>query len=93
MALGVLTVAVSAVADVIAGVESRGLGCCTVLPGAGATAVAEVPGGVVLPAVSTGTEVVRTGLAGGNNSCDRAITISERNRARKKRLSIQGTGS
>ena len=32
-------------------------------------------------------------LAGGNSSCETAITMSERNRARKKRLSIQGTGS
>jgi hypothetical protein len=29
----------------------------------------------------------------GNSSCATAITMSERNRARKKRLSIQGTGS
>jgi hypothetical protein len=29
----------------------------------------------------------------GNSSCETAITMSERNRARKKRLSIQGTGS
>jgi hypothetical protein len=29
----------------------------------------------------------------GNSSCEAAITMSERNRARKKRLSIQGTGS
>jgi hypothetical protein len=33
------------------------------------------------------------GLTAGNNSCETAITMSERNRARKKRLSIQGTGS
>jgi hypothetical protein len=33
------------------------------------------------------------GLDTGNNSCETAITTSERNRARKKRLSIQGTGS
>ena len=32
-------------------------------------------------------------FAGGNSSCATAITMSERNRARKKRLSIQGTGS
>jgi hypothetical protein len=29
----------------------------------------------------------------GNSSCETAITTSERSRARKKRLSIQGTGS
>src|SRR6185295_13987177 len=33
------------------------------------------------------------GFAGGNNSCETAMTTSDRNRARKKRLSIQGTGS
>ena len=33
------------------------------------------------------------GFAGGKSSCETAIAISERNRARKKRLSIQGTGS
>ena len=32
-------------------------------------------------------------LTGGKSSCEIAITTSERNRARKKRLSIQGTGS
>ena len=32
-------------------------------------------------------------LAGGKSSCETAIAMSERNRARKKRLSIQGTGS
>jgi len=37
--------------------------------------------------------VAITGLDGGNSSCEIAITISERKRARKKRLSIQGTGS
>jgi hypothetical protein len=33
------------------------------------------------------------GFTGGNSSCETAITMSERNRAKKKRLSIQGTGS
>ena len=33
------------------------------------------------------------GLAGGKSSCETAIAISERNKARKKRLSIHGTGS
>jgi hypothetical protein len=33
------------------------------------------------------------GLADGKRSCEIAMTTSERNRARKKRLSIQGTGS
>jgi len=32
-------------------------------------------------------------LAGGNKSCETAIAMSDRKRARKKRLSIQGTGS
>jgi len=34
-----------------------------------------------------------TDLDGGNSSWETAIAMSERNRARKKRLSIQGTGS
>jgi hypothetical protein len=34
-----------------------------------------------------------TGFAGGKRSCEIAITISDRKRARKKRLSIYGTGS
>ena len=33
------------------------------------------------------------GLAGGNNSCETAMTTSERNAASIRRLSIQGTGS
>jgi hypothetical protein len=32
-------------------------------------------------------------LDGGNSSWETAIAISDKNRARKKRLSIQGTGS
>ena len=32
-------------------------------------------------------------LAAGKSSCETAMAISERNRAKKKRLSIQGTGS
>jgi len=38
-------------------------------------------------------ELGGTGLGGGNSSCESAMTTSERKRARKKRLSIQGTGS
>ena len=38
-------------------------------------------------------ELDGTGLGGGNNSCESAMTTSDRKRARKKRLSIQGTGS
>ena len=33
------------------------------------------------------------GFVGGKINCEIAITMSDRNRARKKRLSIQGTGS
>jgi hypothetical protein len=32
-------------------------------------------------------------LTGGKRNCETAITMRERKRARKKRLSIQGTGS
>ena len=42
---------------------------------------------------SFGTALRGAGLAGGNNSCEAAMTMSERNKAKKKRLSIQGTGS
>ena len=42
---------------------------------------------------SDDTDVQGLGLTGGKSSCEIAITTSERNRARKKRLSIQGTGS
>ena len=42
---------------------------------------------------SAATEVPGFGFNGGKSSCEIAITTSERNRARKKRLSIQGTGS
>ena len=42
---------------------------------------------------SDGADVPGLGLTGGKSSCEIAITTSERNRARKKRLSIQGTGS
>ena len=50
----------------------------------------------VLPEVTLESACKRLstlGLEGGNSSCEIAITISERKRARKKRLSIQGTGS
>jgi hypothetical protein len=33
-----------------------------------------------------------TGLAGGNNSCVTAMTMSDKNSARKKRLSIMEPG-
>lgn len=42
---------------------------------------------------SDDADVPGLGLTGGKSSCEIAITTSERNRARKKRLSIQGTGS
>lgn len=34
-----------------------------------------------------------TGFGGGKSSCETAIAMSDRKSARKKRLSIQGTGS
>ena len=42
---------------------------------------------------SAARETPGFGFIGGKSSCEIAITTSERNRARKKRLSIQGTGS
>jgi len=42
---------------------------------------------------SFATELLAADLGGGNSSWETAITMSERNKAKKKRLSIQGTGS
>jgi len=42
---------------------------------------------------SFGTALLVACFGGGNSSCETAMTMSERNKARKKRLSIQGTGS
>jgi hypothetical protein len=42
---------------------------------------------------SSNGRLAGNGFDGGNSSCETAIAISERKRARKKRLSIQGTGS
>ena len=75
------------------------------LAGAGATADVTCPLVSVLaeeeaetfePLESTALPFCRAcvgDFAGGKSSCETAIAISERNRARKKRLSIQGTGS
>jgi hypothetical protein len=58
----------------------------------------EDPAAFIRPAVAMESRVA-TGFAAsgfltdGKRSCETAITISERKRARKKRLSIQGTGS
>ena len=48
---------------------------------------------VVVLLESFATELLAAGLAGGNSSWETAMTMSERNKAKKKRLSIQGTGS
>lgn len=42
---------------------------------------------------SFGTALRVAGLADGNSSWETAMTMSDRNKAKKKRLSIQGTGS
>jgi ethanolamine transporter EutH len=46
-----------------------------------------------LESLAVRPRVVGTGLGGGNSSWEIAMTISDRKSARKKRLSIQGTGS
>jgi hypothetical protein len=64
--------------------------------GFGDTASVEDVDEAALPSTkveSDGADVPGLGLTGGKSSCEIAITTSERNRARKKRLSIQGTGS
>ena len=42
---------------------------------------------------SFGTVLRAAGLGDGNSSWETAMTMSDRNKAKKKRLSIQGTGS
>jgi hypothetical protein len=42
---------------------------------------------------SFGATLLVAALGGGNSSWETAMTMSERNKAKKKRLSIQGTGS
>jgi len=65
--------------------------------GAGATDLVDEDAAVVARATESlavsGRCVDGAGFGGGNSSCETAMTTSERNRARKKRLSIQGTGS
>jgi len=48
---------------------------------------------LVVPLESFGTALRGAGLAEGNSSWETAMAMSDRNKAKKKRLSIQGTGS
>ena len=59
----------------------------------GAAACVDDADPLVVLLESFATALLATGLGGGNSSWETAIAMSERNRARKKRLSIQGTGS
>ena len=99
MAFGVVTVVVSAIIRplvfAVAGVMRVISGAvCVFTFGAEDNAVGDaVLFRPALESLAGDTRVPGIGLAGGNNSCETAITMSERNRARKKRLSIQGTGS
>ena len=69
-------------------------GCEETLAGAsGAAGCVDdaAPFGVLLE--SLGTAFRAGGLADGNSSWETAMAMSDRNKAKKKRLSIQGTGS
>jgi hypothetical protein len=71
-----------------------GRGCEETVAAAGVTAgCVDDAAPFDVPLESPATAVRGAGLDGGNSSWETAITMSERNKARKKRLSIQGTGS
>jgi hypothetical protein len=96
----VTTVVVSAVActtGCVAAVTGIGFGsiACEELPEGDVVDVDDLDEVDVVRAEveSVATEAPGFGFDGGKSSCEIAITTSERNRARKKRLSIQGTGS
>jgi hypothetical protein len=90
---GVIAPAVAAALETV--VVARG--CAETLAGGGVTASVDdaAPFNKLLDILleSLGAAVRFAGLAGGNSSWDAAMTMSERNKAKKKRLSIQGTGS
>jgi hypothetical protein len=69
-------------------------GCEETVAGSGDTAACvddAAPLNVLLESLDT---VLRAaGLADGNNNWETAMAMSDRNKAKKKRLSIQGTGS
>jgi hypothetical protein len=100
IAFGVITVVVSAVTRAVVSAVGKTTGTVfdlIVCPELALGDTASV-GGVDDALASTelesdGTDVPGLGLTGGKSNCEMAITTSERNRARKKRLSIQGTGS
>lgn len=74
-----------------------GVGAVAVAVATGDAAAASVDDAEFWIAVASVELAVRalegTDFGGGKSSCETAIAISERKRARKKRLSIQGTGS
>jgi len=94
MAFGVLTVVVSAVNPLATDVPALATGTDEVVRWV-VLGLDDVERAIVAEVAleSAWRRVATTGLDGGNSSCEIAITISERKRARKKRLSIQGTGS
>jgi hypothetical protein len=93
----VVSVATRAVVSAIGAVVETAFGSIVCVELAlGDTASVEDVDEAALPSAeveSDGAGVPGLGLTGGKSSCEIAITTSERNRARKKRLSIQGTGS
>jgi hypothetical protein len=94
----VLTVVISAVtafpAAAVLELATIARGCEGAETGAAVTAgCVDDAASLVVLLESFATELLAAGLGGGNSSWETAMTISERNKARKKRLSIQGTGS
>jgi hypothetical protein len=80
------------VAVAVAGRVGETVGSGAFLSVGGATVDCVEEAALAAPDESTG-RLGAAGLAGGNSSCETAIAMSDKNRARKKRLSIQGTGS
>ena len=92
MAFGKVTTVDSATVAVAAGTESAGDVCAPLTTGTDAGVLAGVlddAAGVTVPAESAAVTGGLTGAGGGNSTWDIAMTMSERNSARKKRLSIR----
>jgi hypothetical protein len=87
---GSVTVVDSTMAAAGTGVESEGV-VTAGFPATVVTGVVDAATGLFAFVVS-GPVAVGFGFAGGNRNCDIAITTSDRNRARKNRLSIREPG-
>ena len=89
-----MTVVISGATALAAAPPVVARGCEERVAGDGDTASCvddAAPLDVLLESLGTGFRAV--GLGDGNSSWETAMTMSDRNKAKKKRLSIQGTGS